>query len=112
MKEIVRTIYVPDNVARKIVRYLEQEPLYECMCLGEDETIVYTASFPNGYEMDVKCCGVQFDETAESNLAYAEAVLFHNGAEVCHTDPDDCFFGEWRLEADGTEYVTNVEVKR
>lgn len=91
-----------------INRYLTVEPKDASECLGEDETIRFTADFGNGIEMDIKVCGVQFDEFNTSNTAWTEAVLFDNGCQVACSDVDDTFEGEWRLEYDGIEYVANV----
>ena len=77
---------------------------------GEDLTIVKTAVFDNGYEMDIKCCGVQYEE-GEVNTAWTEAVLFHNGSEVCCSDPCDEFVGEWELSDGDNVYVVNVSVE-
>lgn len=79
-------------------------------CIGEDETISYTASFNNGFEMDIKCCGVQYQEGA-SNLAWTEAVLFQNGVEICCTEPSDEFIGDWNLWDDENEYIVHVIVR-
>lgn len=83
--------------AKRIHRYLYEEPKDADECLGEDETISYTVCFGDGYEADVKCCGVPFQE-GESNLAWAEVVLFRNGAECTCIGPDDEFFGTWTWE--------------
>ena len=76
--------------------------------LDEDETFAFTAKFPDGYEMDVKCCGVQY-ESGSSNSAWCEAVLFNSrGGEVACTDVEDEFLGDWELEHDGVRYVVDV----
>lgn len=74
-------------------------------CQGEDNTISVTVHFPDGCEMDIKCCG----DTDEAS--WTEAVLFaptggsSNGvAEVGCTEPDDSFEGEWFLEHGGNTY--------
>ena len=74
---------------------------------GEDDQFACTADFGGGVEMDIKCCGVQYEEGGFNN-AWAEAVLFDNGCEVAVSDIDDDFFGEWELEYNGTTYVTEV----
>ena len=79
-------------------------------CLGEDDTISYSVNFGNGMEMDIKCCGVQYEE-GRSNLAWTEAVLFKNGSEVCCTEPSDEYTGEWELEYKGNKYIVNVTVE-
>lgn len=30
--------------------------------------------------------------------------------EVCHTEPEDEFLGEWIMNADGNEYVAMIKV--
>jgi hypothetical protein len=78
--------------------------------MTEDDTVVELVTFANGYEMEIKCCGVQFDCPEGCNTAYAEAVLFDDyGKEVCCTDTDDSFLGEWELEdKDGNTYIVDV----
>ena len=105
-----QTVKIPAEVADAINRYLTEEPQTEEQCLGEDETITFTAAFMDGLEMDIKCCGVQFEE-GSSNLAYAEAVLFKNGHEICCSEPSEDYLGEWSLENDGNTYVAVVEAK-
>lgn len=75
---------------------------------GEDETHTETAVFENGYEMDIKVSGVQYDCPGGSNSAWSEAVLFKDGCEVACTDPGDDLLGEWELEHDGCVFVVNV----
>ena len=58
-----------------IEKALTVEPGSESECFSEDETLIKTASFDNGMEMDIKLCGVQYHE-GESNTAWTEAVLF------------------------------------
>lgn len=87
-----------------IKHLLSYEPKNENECFGEDETISVTAKYPNGYQMDIKLCGVQYRE-GESNLPWTEAVLFdENCSQVAVTDPYDEFDGSWVLYADGVEY--------
>lgn len=75
-----------------------------------DSTIVYTAHYDNGYEMDVKCCGVLSYEPDGVNTAWCEAVLFdESGCQVSFTDVEETFFGDWSLcDHDGNEYVAHV----
>ena len=65
---------------------------------GEDDTISKTAIFPNGFEMDIKCCG------SDDGPSWTEAVLFENGHERCCSEPDYEILGEWILECDGISY--------
>lgn len=80
--------------------------------LGEDDTIIKTAKFEDGMEMDIKCCGVQFDDVHDnpaSNTAWTEAVLFYdNGEEACHTEVSDEYLGDWEIEWGGNVYRVHV----
>lgn len=105
-----KTITINKMTADMITRYLTVEPTCADECLGEDETIIYTAVFDNGIEVDVKCCGVQYREDEECNTAWCEAVMFYGHSEVCCSDPEDTFFGEWELEYDNDDYIVVVEV--
>lgn len=102
-----KTVKVSAGLLSQINKYLREEPKYESECLGEDETISVTAKFDNGIEMDIKCCGVQFEEGI-GNTAWTEAVLFHNGSEIAHTDVCDTFEGEWELEDGDDVYCVNI----
>lgn len=104
-----RKIKISKREAEQINKHLHVEPTCADECLGEDITIVNTATFDNGIEMDIKCCGVQYNEDDESNTAWTEAVLFQNGNELCFTEPSDEYLGEWILEYNGDEYVVLVE---
>ena len=104
-----KTIKISKNAAEKIRKYLTEEPANESECLSEDEIISETANFGNGIEMDIKCCGVQFQE-GENNTAWSEAVLFDNGSEVSCTEPCDEFIGDWELEYKDNKYIAHVEI--
>lgn len=80
--------------------------------MDEDDKYSLTAKFPDGYEMDVEVCGVQYEEGAgHGNSAWTQAVLFNpRGGEVCHTEVEEEFLGVWCLEANDTSYFTRVEV--
>ena len=105
-----KTIFVPENIAKRIGTFLTNQPTTAEESFGEDDCIVYTAVFPDNYEVDVKLCGVRFDENETDNLPYTEAVLFHNGSEVTNTEPETEFFGDWELEADGNQYAISVKI--
>lgn len=79
-----------------------------CDRFDEDDTHTETVSFEDGYEMDIKVCGVQYEGEGGSNAAWSEAVLFKDGCEVACTDPGDDLLGEWELEHDGNTFVVNV----
>lgn len=102
-----KTIKVPAKLLSLINKYLREEPKSESECLGEDETVSVTAKFNNGIEMDIKCCGVQFEEGG-SNTAWTEAVLFRNGSQISCTDVCDTFEGEWELEDGDDVYCVNI----
>ena len=104
-----KTIIVPKDEAEQIDRYLTIEPASEDECLGIDDTISYTADFGNGIEIDIKCCGVDFDDSQDAyNTAWTEAVLFENGLERDSIDGECDFFGDWELEYDENEYLVHV----
>lgn len=113
--EYYQEIRVPQATLEQISTYLTVEPTSRNEHLDEDETIIYTANFGNGIEMDVKCCGVQWNdytdediEYGETNTAWSEAVLFDNGSEVACEYGEDDFSGEWRMEYDGDVYIANI----
>lgn len=102
-----KIIFINKRDLNRIKRYLKEEPANESDCLSEDDTIIYTAVFDGGYEMDIKCCGVQYRE-GESNLAWTEAVLFKDGSEICYTEPGEEFDGDWILDDGNTTFVVTV----
>lgn len=107
-----RRIMINKKQGDAINKYLHEEPTCESECLYEDVTITDTVVFDNGMEMDIKCCGVQYEEGA-SNLAWTEAVLFNGfGREVACSEPSDEYFGEWVLEYEGNQYVAIVEAEK
>lgn len=105
-----KTIYISKEEAEQINKHLTIEPTCADECLGEDIAIVHTAKFNKSIEMDIKCCGVQYEERNESNLAWTEAVLFDNGYQVCYTEVCGEYLGEWACEYNGNEYIVYVEV--
>lgn len=72
---------------------------------GEDNTITYTAVFPDGIEMDIKCCG------SRDGPSWTEAVLFDHGTEAACSEVCEEFLGTWELEHDGILYITEVSVE-
>ena len=81
--------------------------------MDEDETITHTAIFDDWVEMDIKVCGVQYDENTDNNNAWTEAVLYdENGYEIAFTEPQDDYFGEWRIASDNDIYVANVKKEK
>ena len=104
------TIEIPQSEVKYLTKLLQEEPKDESECLGEDETISYTAHFADGNEMDVKVCGVQYREgEGETNTAWSEAVLFNsNGCEIGCSDAGDDLLGDWEMEHNGILYRATV----
>lgn len=101
-------IRLTENEREFVERALSEQPASEeDMLLGEQETFTKTAKFGNGYEMDIKVCGVEFED-GEDNRPYTEAVLFKDGCEAACSEPEDDFFGEWTLEHNGKEFTAEV----
>ena len=72
----------------------------------EDHTISNTVVFPDGMQMDVKCCG------AQEACSWTEAVLFdENGCEVCHSEVSDQYDGTWELVHQNRRYVAIVHIR-
>ena len=70
---------------------------------SENETITHTVVFPDGNEMDIKCCGAQGDSS------WPEAVLLNRaGSELCCSEVSDRYDGTWELEHLGRRYVAVV----
>ena len=78
--------------------------IYDKYGLHRDESIIYTASFEDGIEVDIK---VVICEEAET--PYVEGILFKDGREITFTEPADSLEGEWNFEVDGEEYTVIVE---
>lgn len=97
-----QTVAVPKSVIETINGFVnaDNEEAYQ----GEDNTITYTAKFPNGYEIDVKCCG------SDDSPSWLEAVLFDgNGGQLCCTEPEYSeILGDWEMEFEGCIYVAHV----
>ena len=103
-----KTIKVSDERREYIKRLLSEEPSSEEeMLIGPFDSISETVDFGNNIQMDIKVCGVDFED-GSCNLPYTEAVLFDNGAEVACTEPDEAFFGEWVLEYNDNVYIAEV----
>lgn len=70
----------------------------------KDKTFVKTVKFPDGMQMDVKCCQSQ-DKTS-----WTEAVLFlPNGVEINCAAPRDTFIGSWEIKYNNRMYKTTVK---
>lgn len=102
---LIVTVKVPKSVMDTVKGYLNAESEDEFQ--GEDDTITYTAVFPDGKQMDVKCCGCR------NEASWTEAVLFdRNGSELCCSEPGDEYAGTWELEYEGTKYVAVVKTEK
>ena len=110
--EYAQTIKVSKKDFEAINRYLTVQPKTEEDAQSEDDTIVYSASFPDGKSIDVKCCGVQFEDGGE-NTSWTEAVLFDkDDCEIARTDVCEEFLGKWELEdGRGNIYIADVVVE-
>lgn len=72
---------------------------------GENDTISHTIVFPDGKQMDIKCCG------AQEECSWTEAVLFdENGCELCCSEVSDHYDGIWELEYKDRRYVVIVRI--
>lgn len=92
---------VDPKLLEKIRGYLEATDPADYQ--DEDDTIVCSARFPNGYQMDIKCCGSQ------DGPSWTEAVLFDDSdMEMTMTQPEEEFEGEWVIEHKGVTYEVNV----
>ena len=95
---------IPRDAMEQISGYLHaaSEDAYQ----SEDHTISYTVQFPDGKQMDIKCCGCQ-DEPS-----WTEAVLFdEDGSQLCCTEPGDSFDGLWELQYEGIRYTVTIKTK-
>ncbi len=101
-KEYRTTIPVPAKVMAQINGYLNANSQDEYQ--GEDTTITYTAKFPDGKEMDIKCCGCR------NEASWTEAVLFdEQGNELTYTEVEEEFAGPWQLTYQGVTYIAVVK---
>lgn len=97
------TLYLSDAAWKTIEGFLNAKSEDEYQ--GEDNTISYTVRFPDGKEMDVKCCGCQEEPS------WTEAVLFdEKGCQLTYTDVWDEFIGTWELTYKDAIYIVEVKV--
>ena len=102
---MVQTIKISNAEMQLINNLLNMtgDEIYQKYGYKRDETITHTAKFPNGIEADIKLV------ICEEETPYTEGVLFHNGCELTHTEPNVEYDGAWNFEYDGTEYTVLVE---
>lgn len=110
-KRFEKTVEITASMAEEIRHILEDEPAGYEDCFGSKEpAISVTAEFDDGHMVDVKCCGVDYEEGG-SNTGWTEAVLFDaQGFELGFTDVEDYFVGDWELGDGDAEYVVHVVV--
>ena len=104
------TLYIDRATDKELKKYLGKNATREEDNLPEGTHFVITAAFPDGTEMDVKLCGVQYEEGSNSNRPWTEAVLFKNHAEVSCTEVEEEFVRDWEMPYDGNVYITHVRV--
>ena len=100
----IEVVPVKSVVLDAIHKYLNQPTANNY--LHEDEAITYTAKYPDGFEMAVRCCGVRDDDDYR---AYTEAILYKNGEEVARSDVSDKYEGTWTLGYDRVEYTAIIK---
>ncbi len=108
MPETKYTVHVPvskEDLDRvKAILSGDEDPVPGSVSLGRNETITHTAKFPDGRQMDVKCC--------HGDPAWTEAVLFNDrGEELCCTEAAEDYEGEWTIGYGGVEYTAIIEPK-
>lgn len=94
-----KTVYISEKHARTIEKYLRGKELQ-----GMGASLSETATFPDGFSLDIRCCGTEDD-------SFAEAILYDcEDKEVALTEPCDAFTGCWELEDEttGTTYRAHV----
>jgi hypothetical protein len=114
--KITRIARIDPVALSKIKRMLTIEPKDESdfnnNYMSEDETFTTTVKFNDSTEMDIKCCGVQYEENG-FNTMWSEAVLFRNGAEIACSDPSDIYEGRWTLtDNEGNEFTAIIMPKK
>ena len=105
MPAFVKYLRISRREAEIVNGYLQAKNAEEFQ--DEDHTISHTVVFPDGKQMDVKCCG------AQEECSWTEAVLFdENGCELRCSEVSDRYDGTWELEYQGRRYVAIVCVYR
>lgn len=110
-KRFEKTVAISENLAERVRHILEDEPASYEDCFGSKEpAITVTAIFDDGHMVDVKCCGVDYEEGG-CNTGWTEAVMFDSaGCELGFTDVEDYFVGDWAIEDGDAEYIVHVVV--
>lgn len=101
----VKHLRIPREEAEVVNGYLQAKTTEQFQ--DEDHTISHTVVFPDGKQMDIKCCG------AQNERSWTEAVLFNqNGCELCCSEVSDRYDGIWELEYQNRRYVAIVYMGR
>ncbi len=109
--EYTATIIATGKKAEEIDKIIKKEPDCEKDCFGEDEKYTVNVTFENGYTAYIDLCGVQYVE-GKSNLPWTQGMLYDdNNRQVCCTEPDEEFFGDWYFE-DNIGNTYNVTVRK
>lgn len=102
---VVKYLRISRREAEIVNGYLQAKNAEEFQ--DEDHTISHTVVFPDGKQMDVKCC------VAREKCSWTEAVLFdENGCELCCSEVFNRYDGTWELEYQNRRYVAIVRIRR
>lgn len=82
---------------------LTGDEIYHKYGFKRDETIVETAKFPNGIEVDIKVVIREGDA-----MPRAEGVMFRNRSEISYINGENIYDGEWWFVNNGVQYLVNV----
>lgn len=95
---------IPRSVMDQINDYLnaDTEDAYQ----GEDNTITYTARFPDGKEMDVKCCGCRDESSGRRRFSSIKTVL---NCVAVNLPMSMMEHGFWRMRGWNTSSTSAVE---
>ena len=96
-----QTLKIPQDMLALINGYLTADSPKKYQ--GEDNTIVHTVEFPDGKQMDIKCCG------CKDAASWTEAVLFDSqGHELAFTEVCGEYLGLWELDNGDVIYTVDV----
>ena len=98
------TLMMPQERADFFSRLLKltNNEIYAIYGLKRNESFSETAVFDDGTKIQIRLV------IQEKTTPYAEAVMFRNNSEVCCTDPEDEFMGEWSIEYGDNKYVVKI----
>lgn len=100
--EFIGNICITKNKFNLVKDYLKN-PIKGVL---EDNPIIETYRFPNGYVMEIRCCG-----NKEGNSTWTEAVLLDSAGYKCaFTEPSVKYTGKWTLKYEGNIYIVYLHV--